>query len=300
MRFSICILAYNSVSYIKQCIQSCIDQSYCPYEILISDDCSEDETGLIIEEVLKLNPKINIKVFFQDRNLGIANNTKFLINKAVGDFIFLVAGDDYIEVNFLRSYYEILKTENSLEKIFFIVDKQYELINNIVHVNKSSYNKNKCFLKNAIRKNGSFIKCGISRDLLLGSYYPDDVGIWGDWVWDVSIGINHPDLKVLINPIPGYIHRNGSGISAITNSLQINQSYSLAGERILTQFSEKISWMDKMYLYCELSGVKYALSNRLRDYLIYLILFLINIGNFQSLVAFKSALSRLLPKSLYK
>ena len=48
--FSIVITAYNAEKYIKQCILSVINQNFGDFEIIITEDCSSDNTLKAIEE----------------------------------------------------------------------------------------------------------------------------------------------------------------------------------------------------------------------------------------------------------
>jgi len=65
MRFSICILSYNAQATIEECVVSCINQNFQPYEILISDDCSNDNTIDILRNLTSSNKQENIKIFSQ-------------------------------------------------------------------------------------------------------------------------------------------------------------------------------------------------------------------------------------------
>lgn len=69
---------YNKEKYLEQCIQSVINQTYRPIEIIIVDDCSSDSSKEIIETFEKKYPYI--KSIFQKKNGGVslARNKKLL------------------------------------------------------------------------------------------------------------------------------------------------------------------------------------------------------------------------------
>ena len=50
MKFSILISAYNIENYIRNCIETCLEQTYKDYEIIVVNDCSTDKTKEILEE----------------------------------------------------------------------------------------------------------------------------------------------------------------------------------------------------------------------------------------------------------
>ena len=74
---SIIIPNYNKEKYIEKCVNSVLEQSYMPKEIIIVDDCSTDNSRRIIEKLAKENetiklicPKTNGGVS-KARNLGL-------------------------------------------------------------------------------------------------------------------------------------------------------------------------------------------------------------------------------------
>ena len=90
---SVVMATYNGAQYISEQLDSIISQSVMPDEIIISDDCSKDDTLKIIEEY-RNKTEIPIKLFMNDVNLGYVKNFKSVISKARGDYIFLCDQDD--------------------------------------------------------------------------------------------------------------------------------------------------------------------------------------------------------------
>ena len=92
---SILIASYNSEKFIEQTILSCLNQSEENYEIVISDDNSDDNTWNIVQ---KFN---NIKIikYKQKKNLGEYANRNFLIEKATGKYVIFIDGEDLLYSN---------------------------------------------------------------------------------------------------------------------------------------------------------------------------------------------------------
>lgn len=92
---SICIISYNQAPYIRQAIDSVINQqtSYSK-EIIIADDCSIDGTKEIIATYGLQYPDL-IRVLPRVANLGPAKNFTDLIYAAKGKYIAYLEGDDY-------------------------------------------------------------------------------------------------------------------------------------------------------------------------------------------------------------
>ena len=92
---SVVVLAYNQESLISQTIDSILDQR-CryPFEIIISDDCSNDNTKGICFEYQKKYPNL-IKVFAQPINKGLVINYLDALFLCRGTYIAKCDGDDY-------------------------------------------------------------------------------------------------------------------------------------------------------------------------------------------------------------
>ena len=77
-KVDILVATYNGEKYIKEQIDSILNQTYQNIQILISDDCSKDGTREILKQY---EEKEKIKVFYQEKNLGYVKNFEFLLNK---------------------------------------------------------------------------------------------------------------------------------------------------------------------------------------------------------------------------
>lgn len=112
-KISIIITTYNQEEYISQAIESVLMQQYCPeYEIVIGNDCSTDNTGLIIEDYRKKYPD-KIKVLYRNKNLGMLHNLKDCFENCSGEYIAILEGDDYwIDNEKLRKQYDLLSKKN--------------------------------------------------------------------------------------------------------------------------------------------------------------------------------------------
>ena len=95
---SICCTAYNHEPYIEEAIESFLMQETdFPFEVLVHDDCSTDNTANIIREYEKKYPNI-IKPIYQKENQyskGIKISATFIYPGAKGEYIALCEGDDH-------------------------------------------------------------------------------------------------------------------------------------------------------------------------------------------------------------
>ena len=98
-KVSVVIPCYNYSKYIEISLLSVLCQR-CDYdiEILVSDDCSSDNTFNIINRIKNSYiglPGFVIKCFLQPVNIGVINNTKFLLENCTGKYIAYLDADDF-------------------------------------------------------------------------------------------------------------------------------------------------------------------------------------------------------------
>lgn len=100
MLFSVLIPLYNAEKYISDCIDSVLCQDYDDYEIVIVDDGSTDNSGLIVDAYQRRYPE-KIRVIHKD-NTGVLLTRRRAIQEAEGDYIVWVDSDDIIKPALMR------------------------------------------------------------------------------------------------------------------------------------------------------------------------------------------------------
>ena len=101
---SVYITSFNKCKFLPLAINSVLEQSLQPSEIIIVDDCSIDNSKEIIEEYVSQYPEL-IKPVFNEINLGISKSRNIAISHCKGDIISFVDADDYF---FPRNHIEII------------------------------------------------------------------------------------------------------------------------------------------------------------------------------------------------
>lgn len=89
---SVVIATYNGEKYIREQIDSILNQTYPIYELIIQDDCSTDNTVSIAKDYAKRYPVV--KVFENQCNMGLNQNFKTAAMRATGDFVAISDQDD--------------------------------------------------------------------------------------------------------------------------------------------------------------------------------------------------------------
>lgn len=91
-KVSVMIPTFNQEEYIKYAIDSVLMQDYPNIEIIVSDDCSTDDTGLIVHKYLDKR----IKYYRNETRLGrVGNYHKCLYEYTTGEWVINLDGDDY-------------------------------------------------------------------------------------------------------------------------------------------------------------------------------------------------------------
>ena len=87
---SVILPTFNGELFIADTLQSVLDQTYKNLEIIIVDDCSTDKTV----EIIKTFNDERIKLYVNEKNLGIGENSNTALSLATGEFIMMQDHDD--------------------------------------------------------------------------------------------------------------------------------------------------------------------------------------------------------------
>lgn len=117
MKKSVAMCTYNGEKYIVLQLDSILNQTIKPDEIIICDDCSTDETVEILSKYKNKYPNL-IKVIKNNENLGYIKNFEKAINLTTGDFIFLSDQDDIWHENKVETLINIFKKKQNISYIF--------------------------------------------------------------------------------------------------------------------------------------------------------------------------------------
>lgn len=111
-KVSIGLPVYNAENSIKQSIDSILRQTFCDFEVIVSDNCSTDNTQQICEEYSRNDKRI--RYIKQKVNIGPFPNFYFTLNQARYEYFVWLAADDFWEPNFLKKNVEALESNQNL------------------------------------------------------------------------------------------------------------------------------------------------------------------------------------------
>ena len=127
-KIDILLATYNGEEYIKEQIDSILNQTYSNFRLLISDDNSTDKTLEIIRDYEKKDDRI--KVFENKENNGVIKNFEFLLKQVDSDLYMLSDQDDVWYENKIEETYRKLK-EDDADLVFTDLEVVDENLNTI-------------------------------------------------------------------------------------------------------------------------------------------------------------------------
>ncbi|MBQ3664778.1 MAG: glycosyltransferase family 2 protein [Lachnospiraceae bacterium] len=92
-KVSVIVPVYNAQSYLEECIESIIGQTYEKIELILIDDGSKDHSPAICDQYAEKDDRIKV---YHTKNAGAAHARNIGLSKATGDYIIFVDSDDFI------------------------------------------------------------------------------------------------------------------------------------------------------------------------------------------------------------
>jgi glycosyltransferase involved in cell wall biosynthesis len=140
---SLCLPIRNGISNdirgsknLIKLLDSIFNQNYKNLQIIISENCSDDDTLNVLKNFFKKKKKY--KLFIQKKKLNWADNFRFVLSKAEGKYIKWIASDDLISENFIKENVKFL--ENNKSYIFSASRFYFDKINKVFYKNNFENN----------------------------------------------------------------------------------------------------------------------------------------------------------------
>lgn len=102
-KISVIVPVYNVEPYLRQCVDSILNQTFTDFELLLVDDGSTDRSGAICDEYASIDTRVKV---FHTTNRGVSAARNLGIDKASAEWITFVDSDDFVENNYLTSLYK--------------------------------------------------------------------------------------------------------------------------------------------------------------------------------------------------
>ena len=99
-KISVIVAIYNSEKYLKKCLDSIANQEYQNLEVILVNDGSTDNSGLIAKEYEGKYP--NVFKYYEKQNSGVSDTRNFGVQKSTGEYITFVDSDDFTTSNLYK------------------------------------------------------------------------------------------------------------------------------------------------------------------------------------------------------
>lgn len=126
---TVAVATYNSAAFVEETLESIFNQSYNPIALVVSDDCSQDNTVALVQSWIS-QPRVNerfhsIELVTVSKNTGISANCNRSIAAAPSEYVKFIAGDDIILPDGIEKYMNFV-AKNPQARIVFSQIKVYQ------------------------------------------------------------------------------------------------------------------------------------------------------------------------------
>lgn len=303
---SVTIMTFNHEKFISQCLDSVLNQTRLPDEIIVCDDNSSDDNWKIIKDYKKKYGDL-LTIKRNPSNLGIFKNCSYTRSLASGQVLISLAGDDFLEQGAIDSLhatlqkYDLINTDKKF-MIFtnfniFYPSNKIKLFNNYKH-------KDKNHISLVIRSLVGLRGFGISRNLILGrtqdhilhDKYPH-LSISLDYIMNIEEAVMADN--VYFEEFVSNYYRVGFGITSnIENHSFSNMEYLY--QLALEKFKKNIQPKDERFLKYKIYHARLVNKKSIRNIFNYSYYLIKNIFNFIDIrYVLLSDLKTLLPINIY-
>lgn len=177
---SIITPSYNSESFISETILSIQNQTFKNWELIITDDCSSDNSVGVIKSFIKKDDRIRLYILKSNQGAGVARNHS--IKMAKGRYIAFCDSDDQWKPNKLELQLNFMKKNNII-----LSYSGYDVIGENGKYIKTIYPPKTINLRKILSNN--YIGCltAIYDSKIIGKHYMPSIRKRQDWVLWISI-----------------------------------------------------------------------------------------------------------------
>ena len=117
---SVAVITYNSSKYVLETLESIKTQTYQNIELIVSDDCSTDNTIQICKEWIEKNKArfVRIQIVTIEKNTGVSANCNRAEDACQGEWVKIIAGDDLLLSNCITDFVEYVYNEQDVSCVF--------------------------------------------------------------------------------------------------------------------------------------------------------------------------------------
>ncbi len=229
-KVSIVIPVYNIKNYIDRCLTSIISQTYSNIQIIIIDDGSIDGSSEICDKYSVLDDRIEV---VHIENGGVGNARNIGIEKANGEYILFIDGDDYIENSYIETLINsIIENKSDLAIVDYYLQIGNKRFSNSINTNEKILFDNKSALDNILNEDlylgylwNKLFKLKIIKDNNIR--FDRRIRIWEDLLFCIEYIDCIKNVVYTRTPLYTYIQRDNSAVSAKNSTSDYTKLYAM-------------------------------------------------------------------------
>ena len=102
-KITVIVPVYNVENYLDKCLDSLVNQTYKNLEIIVINDGSTDNSGIICQEYAQKDNRI---VYIEKENGGQSEARNMSLDRITGSYVTFVDSDDWVELNYVENLYK--------------------------------------------------------------------------------------------------------------------------------------------------------------------------------------------------
>ena len=199
---------YNAEKFIENTLKSILEQDYQNIEIVVSDDCSVDETVAIVMRIDKKFPsKIVLNV--NTINLGITRNCNVALALCKGKYLALFAGDDLMYPGKITAQVKALESDPDSSMSYHAVDVlDGDNSDKVLFTTEQNTQHYMCFL-DIIKRGGIIGACSVMarRNAIPAYGFSNQFPYVSDWLMHIELALRGRIIMVK-GVYAGYLRHN--------------------------------------------------------------------------------------------
>ncbi len=229
---SVLVAVYNIKEYVEDCIKSICDQSYTELEIIIIDDGSTDGSERVCDRLAETDDRIAV---YHKSNGGLVSARKYAMERAHGEYLLTVDGDDCIKPDMIEHMYmRIKETDADVVQCGYGSNLLTEYVYPDFTIKVSDDSRTDIVKKWLMQEpifDSQVVTKLCKRDFLRDTYasVPDECSYSEDWIWFVECVKKASIISSLSEVFYEYTIREGS----LSHQTEYGISYLIDNDRMM-------------------------------------------------------------------
>jgi glycosyltransferase involved in cell wall biosynthesis len=281
---SVVVITYNSSKFIYDTLESIKKQSYSNLELIVSDDCSKDDTINVVTKWINNNfiRFRRIEIVQVDSNTGIPSNCNRGILAASGRFIKIIAGDDLLLDNCIELNLSFIGNDRRVKVLH---SNAFEFFDSNNNQNQAKKVGNTCFNHPSINSKQQFDYLKFSwpvnaSTLFFDKVIFDEFGLYDENFkiedWPFLLKLVSSGVKIYyLNEFTTKYRIHSNSITRNDSAKKLANSYYLYQKQVIdNQLKKVLKWHELLYFryrFFRFNFIVTKTNNKADDFLLNLV-----------------------------